>query len=181
MTPFESTANGFLTDVSSAAPLWRSLDVRILAIKINGAWHNMHTRCYLRREAPEQVVRLPLTVSTQRVICVQHVFNVDKLSDILAMVGHGRLRAGELSVHYLDSTRHDEPQEYSASYTFLTGASASRGGAWDRFRSPVRDGWPALYFNATGSAYHELLRDLPGGITSLDAEIHALEGPLECV
>ena len=60
MTAEEKPIREFMEAVSNSPNLWGALDLRILAIRIAGDWHNLLTRCYLRSSTPDAIVPLKL-------------------------------------------------------------------------------------------------------------------------
>jgi len=172
----DQSIEAFMAAVAETPDLWRSIDVRVLAIRVGGAWHNVLTRCVLDARDPSDVPCLDGLPNTERVLCIQQV---RPIADLTALLNESV--ACELAVHdrvVLYETRSD------------TGGQPSN-------RSPYLDGYamPAVRTQSASSIMtprdfiaHELRLRSPGGNSfvteaiadpAVDRELYALDRPWE--
>src|SRR5712691_9242015 len=76
----------FLAAVASTHEVWASLDVRTIALRLDGTWHNLMTRCVLDARSPDAVPNAKLPADTKFLACRQEVFPATMLPDLVDSV-----------------------------------------------------------------------------------------------
>jgi hypothetical protein len=94
--------DAFRSALNQAPALWRSIEIRTMAVDIDGAWHNVLTRCRLRADAPTEVPPVRYLPRTRRVISLQQVVTIEMLPGLLDHVLEGALEVGELPIRFMD-------------------------------------------------------------------------------
>ncbi len=157
--------------VRSSPDLWHALDVRVLAVRVAGEWHNLLTRCYLDSRTPERVVTLSNLPRAEDVSCWQQVYPVSDVHKIVKGVEDGELRLGDVRVLYRAIRAPASYEQYS--FTGYTFSDLS-----ERFRASFRP-WSCHQLTAMGNSVHELIIEVPGRRFRLDNEVRALDSPFD--
>ncbi len=120
----EQAVDDFLSAIAKAGDLWHSVDVRILAARIERDWHNIVTRCYLDATVPEKVPRFPKLPVTDLLGCWQHVLPFSSLEDVLRFAAAGELILAKTPVKYwsIMSTSGKDPYNFDTSFSDLSDA-----------------------------------------------------------
>ena len=95
-----SHRDAFLNAVDSDRGLWQSIDVRVIAVHAQGAWHNLITQCYLRSMEPGQVPRLTQEVRSPTLWAGQYILLVAELPSLLTAVESGEWTTGDNTIIY---------------------------------------------------------------------------------
>src|SRR5260370_31326507 len=91
----------FVKAVERDRALWHSIDVRFLAVSLDGAWRNLSTQIYLRPTTPEDTARLPHPVHTGLLRAEQHVLPISDLGGLLDSISRGSWAEGPDAVAVL--------------------------------------------------------------------------------
>jgi hypothetical protein len=164
-------AADFLAAVAKSPELWRSIDVRVLAVRHENDWHNVATRCYLDPRDPRDVVRLPDLPVTEHAGSWQEVLPSSALLGVIEGVEGGKLAVGGEIVKYLAPMAHPSAQLYSFNRYSLIDLS-------ERLYAPYRY-WSAHSVGATGNSTWDLLQKVPGGRHTVDNELRAHKAPFD--
>jgi len=171
MAAEEKPVQQFLEAVGKAASLWQAIDVRVLAIRIAGEWHNLLTRCYLVSNSIEKVLRLSDLPETEDVAFWQHVLPIGELQRIVKGVEGGQLQLGDAKIIYRAIRASPGQDRYSlGGYTFSDLS--------ERFRASYRP-WSCHQLTAMGNSVHEVIIEVPGRRFRLDNAVRTLEAPFD--
>ena len=132
----DQSIEAFMGAVAETPDLWLSIEIRVFAMRVDGAWHNVLTRCVLDARDPSDVPRLDGLPNTERVFCVQQVRPIADLKALLhefvsgALAVHDRVvlyetRSGTAGqspsrVPYLDAYAMPAVRTQSASSSIMT-------------------------------------------------------------
>ncbi len=166
-------AQRFLAAVAASPYLWHSIDIRVMAVYIDGAWQNIATRCYLDPRSMGQVERFSHLPATEYLSCWQSILSVRSLPAVLNSVAEGMLQIKNVDVHYLsevDSPTRERASYSNASYYFSLLSSQSR---------KVYPPWSAHGLIMSGPQIDDLLRRVPLSRSELDNSIRALKHPYD--
>ena len=174
----DQTIEAFIAAVAETPDLWQSIDIRVFALRVGGAWHNIVTRCVLDARDPSDIPRPDGLPNTERVFCVQQVRPMADFTALLNEFVSGELAVPDRVVLY--ETRSD-----------TGGQSSGRGPYLDAYAMPaVRTQSASSIVMPRVFIAHEL-RLRPGGGNTLvteamadpavDRELYALERPWEGV
>jgi len=167
----EKPVQEFLEAVRRSPDLWHSLDLRVLAVRVAGEWHNILTRCYLSSRTPQRIVTLPNLPNTEEVWCSQHVLPLGDLEKVIKGVEEGELRLGSGRVLYRAIRAAAGHDKYHVSgYTFSDLS--------ERFRASFRP-WSSHQLTAMGNSVHELFIEVPGRRVRLDNAVRTLASPFD--
>lgn len=113
MSRLDSEIATFRAAIGETMDLWRSLDIRALAVRVGGEWHNVAFRCTLDPRPPEEVPRLANLPTLPNVEAWQVVEPAAALDRVLAGLRGGRLEIGGHSLVLLSiaSTAQGDGQE----------------------------------------------------------------------
>ncbi|HLA80246.1 MAG TPA: hypothetical protein VJP78_01265, partial [Thermoleophilia bacterium] len=129
----DTEGESFVEAISRLPGLWRSIDIRVLSLRIAGDWHNLATNCLLDSKPVDEVPRyldLPVTPYFR---AWQVILGVEALDKILDQVGNGLLELDDGKVHYVRLQPSDERRAYgSGNHLFLglSGGQARTPRAW---------------------------------------------------
>ena len=164
------TDTKFLSITDSAADLWGHMDIRVLAVKVDGVWQNLITICYLRAEKPRSM-KLPVT---EHIGAWQSTRPIAKLPALLKQLQKGYLRVGGTSIRYLN---------------WRTGDAGEKGLPYGAARASFHDvtlwreqgltKWSHWDLGAGGSPMHDVI--VKAGIDGalLDNELRTLPEPYD--
>jgi hypothetical protein len=161
----------FLEAVRQTPELWQSIDIRVLAVRENGPWQNLLTRCYLDSKPPDAVARhtnLPVTLHAG---CWQDVRPCSQLEELLKAIEIGVLGLCGESIQYIAPRAHPSDQKYSFnSYDFIDIS--------ERERVAYRL-WSSHSLSAVGNSWRDVLGTLTVDRSTLDHELRAHAAPLD--
>jgi len=161
----------FLRAVEEPASLWRSIDLRVLAIRIDDQWHNLATTCSLDTRAPEDVPLYAHWPRSDHVAAGQDVLGIEALSAILSNVAKGQLKLNSEVIHYSTGLSRDERTPYrSWDYSFSS-LSERRVGE--------RPAWAYHQLLGTGDSGDAVIQNLPYRLSELDDTMRALQHPFD--
>jgi hypothetical protein len=160
--------------VSGLAPLWQSVDVRVLAVRNGGKWFNLMTRCYLDSRKTSDVTRLPDLPVEEDIGCWQVVKPANALEGILEEVEKGEFTLADRTVGYL---RLPQPGAGTPSpYLF-------NRGLFSDLTSPqhyrIYPHWSCLWLSAYGYSIYEPINAIAGGQTAIDNILRTLPRPFD--
>lgn len=130
--------------------LWRSIDLRVVATRIDGQWHNVGARAYLDARDGAQVTRFPSLPDTADLIAIQEVRERHDLDFLLASMASGAAELAGRSVRFqtLAKTTSSDPRPYHFGVSF---SDVSSGTARDYVY------WSTLCAFGHGSALADLV------------------------
>ena len=138
-------ANRFVDSVKSAG-YWRSIDLRICAIRRGRGWVNLVTRGFLDHRAVESIPAFsPAERSDFR--AWQAVLPITDLPDLVHGIVSGKAKPGQSSVQYVDGS--DQPA-VDTRYVFSDLAAS--------YRSAKYDPWSCHALLSHGSSMWEVVR-----------------------
>jgi hypothetical protein len=161
----------FLENVRRDIALWQSVDVRVMAARIEGVWHNLYTYARLRGEAPARVRLLPHLLKTDMLRCEQFVLPIEALPSFLDGVETG-------------AWPRENPVEYLAGQFGLgsTEAYEFRHGQFyqvGQFHERPEIEWAAHVLTAGGESTGTIVGRIPGGYTHLQTLIQQQPYPFQ--
>jgi hypothetical protein len=103
MTRAREDVQAFLDDVAESPHLWNTIDLRVLALFVEGQWHNLSARCVLEPHPPDQV-RTPAYLPRTPDIAVLHaVHSIDDLPMLTESVQAGILGLDGHEIRFVQS------------------------------------------------------------------------------
>jgi hypothetical protein len=161
----------FLEAVRQTPELWQSIDTRVLAVRDNGPWQNLLTRCYLDSKPPDAVARhtdLPVTLHAG---CCQDVRPCSQLQEIVEAVEMGELGLCGESIQYVAPSAHPSDRKYSFNpYDFIDIS--------ERERVAYRL-WSSHSLSAVGNSWRDVFGALTVDRSTLDIELRAHAAPFD--
>src|SRR5258708_2165677 len=91
----------FVQAVERDKALWQSLDVRLLAVYVDGLWRNLCTQVYLRPTTPEDTPRLSHPVRGSVLRAEQHILPFSELAPVLDSIEQGNWLKGSDAVAFM--------------------------------------------------------------------------------
>lgn len=172
----------FLHAVSETPEIWRSLDLRVFALRIDGAWHATVSRCVLDARDPDRVPRAADLPGVGPIAVWQERLPIADLRSLLEGVAAGEIRIGgeRVLVRAPGDRLADGPVIRPSSvaglpFQHVQFSQASPRLEWDRTQAPAH----ALVFTGPqGSAY---LDRITGGRPGLEGALRGLERPWDGV
>jgi hypothetical protein len=168
----------FLATISPLRSLWRSIDIRVLTIKVGGQWKNAMTRCFLRDISVRETRRLRFTVDHPWVRAFQEVWTIDRVKELTGGFESGLVDLHDVPVSYVDEEHNTEQRNpysvrfnstrYNREHNFLL--------PWGAVPSSP---WPTFEVSGSGASFHNLLRDLPARENDLDDVLHSYRTPFD--
>ncbi len=175
MNEVPSAIREFLEALGEAQGIWQALDIRVLAVRIEGEWHNIATRVRIDPRSPNDVPRLAGLPLTESVSCWQLVQPVRELAPLLSSVAAGYLQLGSVRVH----ARERELNGFSSrAYRHVSARLASREQAVSRVHRPQQYVAHILTFEPQSSVTR-LADFAPGGDGAVRRILQSLERPLD--
>jgi len=165
-------ARQFLTAVNGSPGLWKAIDVRVVAAKVDGSWHNILTRCYLEHKPPSQVARFKSLPVLNHIGCWQEVLPVRSLSRLVRDFERGVLKVGDQRVgleHDLFAERPSKP--YGNGYYNL--------GDRSKFYHRAIRGWSSHAFSAQGDSIFDILNHVAVTRDEIDHDLRACAVPFD--
>jgi len=162
----------FLSLIRQGAALWRTVEVRVLAVRIGNEWHNLITTAFLHPD-PERVPRLTNLPRLDEVACWQSILPIELLDGLISSISRGNLALQDEHIHYLRG---------------VAGANKERTpyGHWRYFFSPISDRlggfsleWSTHQLTSGGDAINNHLQLLSRKLFEIDSSLRALENPMD--
>ncbi len=99
----ENSVQNFLSAVSETPHLWQSVDMRLIALQVDGMWHNLVARFLLDPRSPNEVFRPRDFPQLPYFSVIQEVFRPEDLADLIEKVRSGSLDVQGKTVQFLTS------------------------------------------------------------------------------
>jgi hypothetical protein len=161
----------FLSAVRRSPELWRSVDLRSLAVRLQDGWHNLLTRVYLDPRQPESIESQQDLPVTEHLGCFQSITQPEDIERILIEVAQGRLTVRNQLVAF----RAIKAAPGSDRYSFNR---YRRLELFDRGRASYRP-WSAYSLSAGGNTAWDVLNEISGGRYALDNELRTHPAPFD--
>jgi hypothetical protein len=162
----------FLAVLRRTPELWRSIDARVLALKMEGEWHNLLTRCYLDSRLPEAVTRLGELPVTDNVGCWQCVLPLSELEGLLTQLPSQEITFGKATVVYRAFMASAGQQQYSFNRIGFSDLTDLR--EYSSYRH-----WSCHELSATGNRGWDLIRHRVGGQRAIDNDLRTYSKPFD--
>ena len=88
MNPQEASA-AFLGAVEASPVKWKSVDIRVVVVKLPDGWHNLYTRAYMDLRSPEDIPRFEDLPSTELLKGIQLVLPATGLKGLILGIESG--------------------------------------------------------------------------------------------
>lgn len=177
MSPPEKEISEFHALLGKFPMIWDGLEIRVMAFRIEGVWHNALTRCRLFTDSgqPTKPMYLP---ASENVRTFHAIWPVDAFSDLIESVGRGEITIDDTPIRYTrNDSYHNTPQPYTFYwYEGIETRESQLGRDWVPTSS---HGWSGINFRGTGDLFSELLRSVPRHERDLDEEVHSMHTPLD--
>lgn len=99
MIPYADDVRRFLDALRETPDVWRSIDIRVIALHIDGEWHNLVTRCRIDSRLVDEIPRLAQLPSNDLLSCRQDVRDAGSLESLLVELRSGSFLVGGLRVN----------------------------------------------------------------------------------
>ncbi len=165
----------FIEAVERDRALWRSIDVRLLAVYLDGAWRNLSTQIYLRPMTPEDTARLPHPVHNKLLRAEQHVLPINDLATLLDSISRGTWpTTGPDAVAFL-CRQFEGSGSARTPYAFTYCQFHSLDTPYDRPNYV----WSGHVLRADGDSCGTIMNRVPGAYNALDAIAQQHEYPFK--
>jgi hypothetical protein len=174
MLPYAEEVKRFVHALNETPSVWRSVDIRVIALFIDGGWHNLLTRCRIDSRAPEDIARLERLPSNDSLLCIQDVRDASSLDDLLGEIGSGRFVIDGIAIslrEVTDSVNLTGPP-YQSGYARL----GTRESAGSVIQKPQYYVAHTLTISSARGGNH-LTSLVRGGERSIDQFLRSLEYP----
>jgi hypothetical protein len=177
VSTLDEDLHNFKTALRKLPPLWEAIDIRVLAFRIDGIWHNALTRCRLVASARE-ITTPKFLPETENVRSFHVIRPVSELDSLIGDVATRELQVGGFSIRY---ERRESYDATSREYNFgWYEGTESRTSHFARDWEPISPRpWRGLTFGGVGNSFSELTRSLPRPERDLDDEVYSLYTPLD--
>jgi hypothetical protein len=167
----------FRAALAETPDLWRALDIRVIAVRLNDAWHNLLMRCVLDARAPEDIPPLPNLPETPIIGCWHEVMPAAALESLLDALRSKRMTvAGHLIELRPLSQSHDSVGFNDQPYQDAYAAISARLPSASSIAVPQEVVGHRLQVRP-GSATRSLPALVDGGDRAIDQTLNALEHP----
>lgn len=173
MPPNRNPIQDFLEIIHKTPSLWRSIDIRVLAAKVNNQWHNLLTRCYLTHHVPTKVTPLPNLPETEWIGCWQEIWPIKRLPNLIKLIQSGKLNLRSKSIAYLKNQ-------------FESDGKAATYGLFSHFFGDISYEHQAAILNwstntllASGDSINRILSELPVEQSRIDEALRVLLKPYD--
>ena len=177
--PSDEHLDAFRLALDQAPPLWRSVDIRTMAVDIGGTWYNVLTRCRLRTDVPSEVPPVRYLPRTKRVVSLQQVITIEGLPGLLDDVLEGTLEVEGFPIRFMDPGHQTEDARPYRFFSFFDELATSVAWAGTRWLNTPREEWPTLLLTGAGPSLDALRSMLPRNARDWDAEIHTSSTPMD--
>lgn len=157
-------ADGFLSAVADTPELWRSVNVRVVAIWARDAWQNVVASAHLDHREPEKIPLVPDLPRLDRLVALQEVFPVERLPTLIQRLRvRGTMNVSGTEVRFRSGGYENPFSRPYSSYYLRRGLSLS-GYTRQRFDH----GHTLIAYGESGSA---IFREFPGGKDGIDVTL----------
>lgn len=160
----------FLETIDRASALWQSIDIRVLALNINGLWHNLLTTCYLDARPPDEIpqhIHLPIT---KQLAAWQLALPANELCQLVKSVDRGKVDLVNVTVHFTKKHAEDSSPYGSWNYYFENISGKQRGQSLP---------WSTHTLVASGDSTDTLIRSATMSKPELDNLLRTLDHPVD--
>jgi hypothetical protein len=161
--------SAFMEAITESPGLWQSVDIRVIAVPVEGVWHNLIARCWLDARRPVQVPRVRHLPQTPHLLVLQEVHPISALETLLEAISAGTLQLTGHAVRFMRRVSEAEPEEPYTSSFF------SRAQELNRYSLGPRA--IAHELTLVGDSARELFRVLPREREGINAMLRGLEHP----
>jgi hypothetical protein len=179
MPTAQAAIDSFLRAIEASPPLWRSVHLRTLAVRVEGTWRNVVTRGRLDPRAPDDVPRVETLAPRGALAGWEQVLPFDALADLLDPLLEGEMRVnGTRVLFWRDDPAHEEgdaddaPPPEGGPYT---GSCRTVDVSRDPFGS--RSGWSEHALDLSGGPISALLNGASPRQLGMDRALEALRRP----
>lgn len=157
--------------------LWDGIDIRVMAFRVEGVWHNALTRCRLVASAG-QVPKPRYLPASENVRTFHVILPASDLPSLLGSIVARELSIDGTSIRYDRHEMHDgSVRQYN--FHWYEGMEV-RESQYSRDWVPTTiQPWRGLMLSGSGNTFDEILRPLSRSERDLDDEVHALHAPLD--
>ncbi|HEX5726960.1 MAG TPA: hypothetical protein VFX98_15905, partial [Longimicrobiaceae bacterium] len=120
-TMIDRDVERFLSAIAETPHLWRSVDVKVVALHVAGDWHNLFAQFQLRSVPPEEVIRPTDFPRLPYFTVFQDVFPPEDVPNLIAAVRTGLLEVQGHTVRFLSGESNNKPfgESYSRSWDHI--------------------------------------------------------------
>lgn len=179
----------FLSVVRGTPDLWRSIDVRLIAVRVADAWICIGGQALLDQRSPEEVPRLRNLPRAESIFASQHVFPVEELESLLAQIRSGVLQLNQLAIRVIDGVELVEDPTTGKAGEFESGVQISenlggrpllsthfsRAASGDASTPIGRRNYHSLRFSGRGVG--DIIKFVPGNFSTIDRQLRVLRRP----
>jgi hypothetical protein len=182
MPSAQAAVDSFLHGIEAAPPLWRSIHLRTVAVRVEGTWRNVVTRCRLDPRVPADVPRVDVPCRGA-LAAWDTVLPIDALADLLDPLVDGELWvAGARVLCWRDEAAAEDaasPDEASPETVAESGPYTGSHRLVDVSRDPFasRSGWSEHALDLTGGPVDALLAGVSPRQMGIDRAMDALRRP----
>lgn len=169
MNQASARVESFLSGIDSSAELWQSIDLRVVAGRVDNRWYNLVTRVTLNSAAPSEILRLRHLPHTDHLLVKQEVFESNVLAALINQVLAGSVTVGGVAIDYRTGRGSDAMDQLYSDVGY------SRANiTFDEDRSIFNSGYR---LTIRGDDAGQILYQYPDGSAFLDAALRNLERP----
>jgi hypothetical protein len=178
MAQLSTATRDFLEELAEFGSLWRSVDIRVIAVRVLDQWSNLITTCTLSVHDCPDVPPITSLVHTTHTLALHSVLPVAQLGAILERLAFGEIEICNEVIFYRTDEQLNEDQ------TALTGGEPYSWGNTayvDRTSSYLQTphSWSTLIYSAHGDSISKYLRHIPRNLGGLDQEIRTCTHPYD--
>jgi hypothetical protein len=177
MSKIEETIQEFRQAHAKLPEIWTGIDMRAMAFRIDGVWHNALTRCRL----VASVVGIPkpkFLPASENVRTFHMVRPVTELDLVLESLAAGELLMDDVPVRFTRRDNHDDSVRPYDFYWFQ--GLEVRQSPFSRDWVPMSpQPWQGLTLSGAGNSFDEMWHPRRHAESELDEEIHALDAPFD--
>jgi hypothetical protein len=169
MSSDQDDVEAFLADVAESRQLWRSIDLRVLAVRCSGTLHNLVSRCVLDGRPAEALRGPKFLPDTPDLVALHEGRPIDDLPSLIEDVRSGVLRVRGREIRFLGRQRGDD---VAAPY-----ADTSHWRASTLANDLLGDFRTGHMLTLRGGRNGDLFRLLPQGLEGLNRQLRRLARP----
>jgi hypothetical protein len=172
------SARQFLAAADRVASLADRIDLRVIALRIEGEWRNLLTHAVLGRAADEPADPHWQSVESDHVLVRRVLLPSASLPQLISDFTAGRCVIGNEAVTYRRKDG-DDPIACYADHWSVEVPGADRYGIQQGWTPTVPDGWPMLVYRGRGDTMHQLLAKAGWSEQDLDDHFHSVLPPFD--
>lgn len=169
-----SAREAFSAAIDRSRGLWQSVDVRVLAIHVEGSWRNLAMRAQLNPSRERQVRRLRSLPKASYLRAWQVVRPLSELNALLdEQQSAAMLLQGDRVLFQRNAFYNPPFHAYElSSFQQIVASDQLRRLAWP---------WPGYVLSGTGDNAGEIIQRSPGGYAGVDAVLRDLPRPYRSI